>query len=192
MNPDTPRYPFPVFQTFTSSLLDIAPDERDRIFAVAMMVGELANLPSDVRVNMLVTTDGVERLRIVLRELSSMLSMDSAKKITKSLSLGGGATSSADVQSLQEAEDAQKQLQVGSPSLPKWADQLQKGVRVEYWWDEVEGWCAGTVDEDPIKIMDEIIVTVKFDDDGSIHKLPFRGDEKARWRPPMGNTGAFD
>jgi len=184
-----------VFQTFTSSLLDLAPDERDRIFAVAMMAGELANLPSDVRVKMLVTTDGVARLRLVLRELSSILSMDSARQITKSLSLGGGGTGDSinvDPRSLKEAEDSQKQLQVGTPKLPKWADQIKKGIRVEYFWNEDEGWCLGTVHEDPIKIMDEIIVTLKFDDDGTIHKIPFRGDDKARWRPPKGNTGAFD
>ncbi|KAL3823252.1 hypothetical protein ACHAXA_011097 [Cyclostephanos tholiformis] len=184
-----------VFQTFTSSLLDLAPAESDRIFAVAMMAGELANLPSDVRLKMLVTTDGVARLRLVLRELSSMLSMDLARKITKSLSLGGGGNNDSielDPRSLKAAEESQKQLQVGIPKLPKWADQIKKGVRVEYFWNEDEGWCLGTVNEDPIRIMDEIIVTVKFDDDGSIHKLPFRGDDKARWRPPTGNTGAFD
>ena len=184
-----------VFQTFTSSLLDLAPDERDRIFAVAMMAAELANLPSDARVKMLVTTDGVARLRLVLRELSSILSMDSARQITKSLSLGGGGNGDSiniDPRILKEAEDSQKQLQVGTPKLPKWADQIKKGIRVEYFWNEDEGWCLGTVHEDPIKIMDEIIVTLKFDDDGSIHKLPFRGDDKARWRPPKGNTGAFD
>ena len=180
-----------VFQTFVSSLLDIAPDARDRKFSVAMIAGELANLPSDIRVKMLVTTNGVERLRIVLRELSSMLSMDSAKKITKSLSLGGGGDG-MDAERMQEAEDEQKKLQVGTPNLPAWADQIQKGIRVEYFWSDVEGWCLGTVDEDPVRIMDEIIVTVKFDDDGSIHKIPFTGESKVRWRPPKGNTGAFD
>ena len=179
-----------VFQTFTSSLLDISPDEKDRYFAVAMMAGELANLPSDIRVQMLVTTNGIERLRIVLRELSSMLSMNSARKITKSLSLSGGSDTNIDPQRLQEAEDEQKQLKVGAPKLPPWADQIKKGNRVEYWWDEHEGWCLGTVHADPVKIMEEIIITVKFDDDNSVHKLPFRGDEKARWRPPQGNTGS--
>lgn len=185
-----------VFQTFTSSLLDIAPNEKDRTFAVSMMAGELANLPSDVRVNMLATTDGVARLRMVLRELSSILAMDSARKITKSLSLGGGVSDgedniNIDPQALQKAEDDQKQLQVGTPKLPSWANQIQKGIRIDYFWNEKEGWCSGTVAEDPVKIMDELIMTVKFDDDGTIHKLPFRGDEKARWRPPPGN-GAFD
>lgn len=184
-----------VFEAFTSSLLDIASSEKDRIFAVAMIAGELANLPSDVRVKMLMTTNGVARLRLVLRELSSMLSMGSARKITKSLSLNAGENGdniNVDQKILQEAEDAQKQLQVGTPRLPPWADQIKKGIRVEYFWNEDEGWCPGTVCEDPIKIMDEIVVTVRFDDDGSIHKLPFRGDDKARWRPPMGNTGTYD
>jgi hypothetical protein len=184
-----------VLEAFTSSLLDIAPNERDRMFAVAMIAGELAQLPTDIRVKMLITTNGVARLRLVLRELSSMVSLDSARKITKSLSLsagGDGDDISIDNKSLQQAEDAQKQLQVGTPRLPPWADQIKKGIRVEYFWNEDEGWCPGTVCEDPIKIIDEIIVTVKFDDDGSIHKLPFRGDDKARWRPPMGNTGTFD
>jgi hypothetical protein len=160
-----------------------------------MMAGELAKLPSEIRVKMLTTTNGVERLRLVLRVLSSMLSLDSARKITKSLSLsasGAGDDINIDQQSLQEAEDAQKQLRVGTPMLPPWANQIKKGIRVEYFWNEDEGWCPGTVYEDPVKIVDEIIVTVKFDDDGSIHKLPFRGDDKARWRPPMGNSGAFE
>ena len=181
-----------VFQTFTSSLLDIATDEKDRYFAVAMMAGELSNLPSNVRSKMLVTTNGLERLRIVLRELSSILAMDSAKLLAKSLSLGVGGESNdigLDLESLQKAEDEQKKLQVGTPKLPLWADQIRKGSRVEYWWDEIEGWCLGTVDDDPLKVMDEIILSVKFDDDGSIHKLPLRGDEKARWRPPQENTG---
>ena len=181
-----------VFQTFTISLLDLAPDETDRIYTVAMMAGELANLSSNVRVQMLVMTDGVARLRLVLRELSTILSMDSARRITKSLSLGGDANDGLNVKSLQVAEETQKQLQVGTPKLPPWASQIKKGVKVEYWWDDKEGWCLGTVCDDPIKIMDEMIVTVKFDADGSVHKLPLRGDDKARWRPPKGNTGTYD
>jgi hypothetical protein len=140
---------------------------------------------------MLVMTDGVARMRLVLRELSTMLSMGSARRITKSLSLGGGADS-LNFKSLQVAEESQKQLQVGTPKLPQWASQIKKGVMVEYWWDDKEGWCLGTVCDDPIKIMDEMIVTVKFVVDGSIHKLPLRGDDKARWRPPKGNTGSYD
>ena len=31
-------------------------------------------------------------------------------------------------------------------------------------------------------VVDELIITVLFED-GYTHKLPFQGDEKARWRP---------
>lgn len=185
------------FQTFRSSLLDIASDPRDRIFCVGMMAGELANLPASVRVKMLETVNGIDRLRIVMRELSAILAMDSARRMAKSLSLQGGGDGDVrdiktDLKSLQEAEESKKDLKVGTPQLPQWAGQIQKGVRVEYFWNEVEGWCIGTVCEDPLKVLDEIIISVKFDDDGSIHKLPLRGEDKARWRPPMGETGAFD
>ncbi len=185
------------FQTFRSSLLDIAPDSRDRIFCVGMMAGELANLPASVRVKMLETVNGIDRLRIVMRELSAILAMDSARRMAKSLSLQGGGDGDVrdiktDLKSLQEAEESKKDLKVGTPQLPQWAGQIQKGVRVEYFWSEVEGWCIGTVCEDPLKVLDEIIISVKFDDDGSVHRLPLRGEDKARWRPPMGDTGAFD
>eukprot|EP00985_Skeletonema_marinoi_P027479 scaffold22632_cov250-Skeletonema_marinoi.AAC.2 len=182
---------------FRNSLLDIASDARDRAFCVGMMAAELANLPSSTRVKMLETVNGTHRLRIVMRKLSSILAMDSARRVAKSLSLQGGGDGDVkdiktDLKSLQEAEESKKDLKVGKPSLPQWAGQIQRGVRVEYFWNEVEGWCLGTVCEDPVKVLDEVIISVKFDDDGSIHKLPLRGEDKARWRPPMGDTGAFD
>eukprot|EP00984_Skeletonema_dohrnii_P012564 scaffold5118_cov107-Skeletonema_dohrnii-CCMP3373.AAC.4 len=182
---------------FRNSLLDIASDPRDRAFCVGMMAAELANLPSSTRVKMLETVNGTHRLRIVMRKLSSILAMDSARRVAKSLSLQGGGDGDikdikTDLKSLQEAEESKKDLKVGKPSLPQWAGQIRRGVRVEYFWNEVEGWCLGTVCEDPVKVLDEVIISVKFDDDGSIHKLPLRGEDKARWRPPMGDTGAFD
>ncbi|KAL3775952.1 hypothetical protein HJC23_011652 [Cyclotella cryptica] len=189
-----------VYQTFVASLLDIAPDDRDRRYAVAMIAGELANFSSDVRARMLTTVDGVARLRIVLRELSSMLALESARRMTKSISLGVkdkdegsesnkdndniGSISPPTADTLRAAEDSLKELKVGIPPLPPWANQIKNGIRVEYFWNEIEGWCAGTVVGDPIKIVDEIIVTVQFDDDGSVHRLPLRGEDKARWRPP--------
>ena len=204
-----------VHQTFISSLLDIAPDERDRYYVVAMMAGELAKFTTDVRVQMLTMTCGVDRLRLVLRELNSMLSFHTAKRMTQSISLGvkdekvekahdtipdfdgiGSINEEIDgmsnispvntpsVDTLKSAEDAQKDLMVGIPTLPPWASQIRKGIRIEYFWNEEEGWCGGTVVDDPIKIVDEILITVEFDDDGSVHRLPLRGDDKARWRPP--------
>jgi hypothetical protein len=186
------------FQTFRTSLLDIASDPRDRAFCVAMMAAELANLDASTRVKMLETVNGTHRLRMVMRKLNSILAMDSARRVAKSLSLqGGGGDGDArdiktDLKSLQEAENSKKELKVGTPQLPKWAGQISRGVRVEYFWSEEEGWCLGTVCEDPVKVLDELVISVKFDDDGSIHKLPLRGEDKARWRPPMGDTGAFD
>ena len=204
-----------VLQTFVSSLFDITPDERDRYYAIAMITGELATFSSDLRIKMLTTTDGLERLRVVLRELNSVLSLDAAKRVTKSISLGvydekkedisdpipdydgigsinddfieiGGIDSARapSFDSIEAAEDNLKELKVGIPTLPPWANQIRNGIRVEYFWNEDEGWCAGTVVDDPVKIMDEIIITVEFDDDGSIHRLPLRGEDKARWRPP--------
>ena len=152
------------FQTFRSSLLDIASNPIDRAFCVGMMAAELANLPASTRVKMLQTVSGTHRLRIVMRKLSSILAMDSARRVAKSLSLqetGDGVDIKTDLKSLQEAENSKKDLKVGTPQLPQWAGQIQRGVRVEYFWNEVEGWCIGTVCEDPVKILDEVIISVK-------------------------------
>lgn len=153
------------FQIFRSSLLDIASDPRDRAFCVGMMAAELVHFSSSTRVEMLETVNGTHRLRIVMRKLSSILAMDSAKRVAKSLSLqggnGDGKEIKTDLKSLQEAEDSKKELKVGTPQLPQWAGQIQRGVRVEYFWSEIDGWCIGTVCEDPVKVLDEIIITVK-------------------------------
>lgn len=154
------------FQIFRSSLLDIASDPRDRAFCVGMMAAELVNFPSSTRVKMLETVNGTHRLRIVMRKLNSILSMDSARRVAKSLSLQGGGDGDVtdiktDLKSLQEAEDSKKELKVGTPQLPQWAGQIQRGVRVEYFWSEIEGWCLGTVCEEPVKVLDEIIISVK-------------------------------
>ena len=73
-------------------------------------------------------------------------------------------------------------LKVGTPTLPPWASNIKKGVKVEYYWNEEYEWCKGVIVEDPIMIIDEIVLTVQFED-GETHRLPFRADEKARWRP---------
>ena len=74
-------------------------------------------------------------------------------------------------------------MTVGPPQLPPWASQISKGLRVEYYWNEEWGWSPAEVIEDPIKIMDEFIITVRFDADGEVHRLPLNPDEKLRWRP---------
>lgn len=57
-------------------------------------------------------------------------------------------------------------------------------MRIEYFWNEAEGWCAGKIVGEPMKIVDELIVTVLFDD-GETHRLPFSPQDKVRWRPPQ-------
>lgn len=73
---------------------------------------------------------------------------------------------------------------VGSPELPPWVTGIKDGTRIEYFWNEEEGWCGGVVDGEPMKVLDELIVTVRFDD-GETHRLPITPDEKVRWRPPQ-------
>ena len=75
---------------------------------------------------MLVMTDGVGRLRVVLRKLSAVLSLNAARRVTKSLSLGdGGGVIKTDARSLREVEEERKQLWVGAPRLPSWADKIR-------------------------------------------------------------------
>ena len=79
------------------------------------------------------TTDGVAQLRAVLQELSAVLSLVAARRVTKSLSLGaGGGDIKTDTRSLREAQDEKKQLWVEAPKLPPWADEIRQGTRVEY------------------------------------------------------------
>ena len=54
-------------------------------------------------------------------------------------------------------------------------------MRIEYYWNEEWDWSGGTI-QDILKIMDELIVTVEFDD-GSLYRLPLNGGGKLRWRP---------
>mmetsp|Transcript_4998 Transcript_4998/g.5202 ORF Transcript_4998/g.5202 Transcript_4998/m.5202 type:complete len:87 (-) Transcript_4998:820-1080(-) len=72
-------------------------------------------------------------------------------------------------------------FEVGYPPLPRWALTLKKGMRIEYYWNEEWDWSGGTI-QDILKIMDELVVTVEFDD-GSLYRLPLNGEEKLRWRP---------
>jgi len=71
---------------------------------------------------------------------------------------------------------------VGTPSLPPWASSLKKGLRVEYYWNDLEGWCGGVITNDPVRIVNEIILEITFDD-GEVHRIPFLPEEKVRWRP---------
>jgi hypothetical protein len=155
-----------IFDIFASSMLDIAPTRLERLYSVAMLAAEFAGVGNDIREQILVTTNGVERLRIVLKEIERVISMVSVAKLTEEIT---------------EQNDS-KDLKVGVPTLPPWSKSIRKGTNIEYFWNETEGWCKGKVIEDPIMIVDELILVILFDD-GEIHKLPFQGDEKARWRP---------
>jgi hypothetical protein len=155
-----------ILDIFASSMLDIAPTRLERMYSVAMLAAEFAGVGNDIREQILMTTNGVERLRIVLKEIEKVISMVSVAKLTEEIT---------------EQNDS-KDLKVGVPTLPPWSKNIRKGTKIEYFWNEIEGWCKGKVVEDPIMILDELILVILFDD-GEIHRLPFQGDEKARWRP---------
>ena len=74
-----------IFDVFSSSLIDIAPSQTERFFAVAMLAAEFGGLENDIRNQILVTVDGVERLRIVLEALEKKISLVQAKKLTDSI-----------------------------------------------------------------------------------------------------------
>lgn len=157
-----------VFDIFVSSLIDIAPMPVDRYYAVALMAAELADVDNAARKQILTMVDGVERLRFVLEKLEETISLGQAKKLTEDI--------------VDKSDEGSKDLKIGEPTLPNWAKSITKGVEVEYFWSEQDGWCKGTVVEEPMKIVDELIITILFED-GETHRVPFRGDEKARWRP---------
>ena len=81
-----------------------------------------------------------------------------------------------------KTDESSRDLKVGEATLPAWVKAIKKGIRIEYFWSEVDGWCTGEVAEDPVRIVDELLVTVLFDD-GETHRLPFRADKKVRWSP---------
>jgi hypothetical protein len=157
-----------VFEVFQSSLVDLFILPNERWFALAFLAAELGNLDNAVRRKILRMTNSLERLRYVLQELEEVVRMERARKVANQIT---GKT-----------DEAGKDLKVGQPELPPWARSIRKGTKVEYYWNEEHGWCRGGVVEDPVMVVDELIVTVHFED-GSTHRLPFRADEKVRWRP---------
>jgi len=161
-----------VWEVFQHSLVDdIEPSQRR--FAVAIMAAELADLDNNIRKEILLTRDSEDRLRIVLRELKEIVGMAQARKLAATIT--------------DEADESEKDLRVGKPQLPPWAKQIKKGTKIEYFWNEEWGWCSGEVAEDPVTIVDELLLTIRFDD-GEKHQLPLSGEDKLRWRP--GGTGS--
>lgn len=160
-----------VFEVFAASIGDLFGSPKEQYYAIAMMAAEMINAGNQVRMKILAMTDGVERMRLVLRKLEDMVGMAQARKIAHSIT--------------DEKDELERDLQVGDPELPPWAKQIRKGMRLEYFWNEEWGWCEGEVIEEPLKIVDEILLTVHFASDGSTHRLPVTAEEKVRWRPPQ-------
>ena len=155
-----------VFNVFRQELVEFN-DRTFRCFAIGMMAVEVGELNKKDRIKALASTSGVERLKLVLRVMESKISMARAKKMAEQLT---------------KPDEDEMQLSVGKPSMPPWIKSIQIGSKVEYFWNEIEGWCAGTVTE-RLDLDFEILLSIKFDDDGSVHRIPFTAEEKIRWRP---------
>jgi|UniRef100_A0A8J9X0W3 hypothetical protein len=167
-----------VYSVFEQYLVDLCPGPTERYFAVAFLAAEMANMENDVRRTILRLTNGIDRLRYVTHALEEVVGMARARRMAHAI------TDPVNDDRESTDENSLMNLKVGTPALPPWAKSIRQGMRVEYYWNEVEGWCEGTVMEEPIQIVDEIIMTVRFSD-GETHRLPFTADEKVRWRPPQ-------
>lgn len=155
-----------VMTIFRSELVEIN-DATIRRYAIGMMAAEIGRFNNDERKNILMMKDGVERLRFCLRSLDRIISLQRAKDMAQEIT--------------QESDGDQMDLKVGTPSFPDWAKRIAAGNRLEYFWNEEYEWLTGTVVEVE-KIIDELIITVLFDD-GETHRLAFLAEEKVRWRP---------
>lgn len=156
-----------VFDVFQEALVDdILPQHRK--FAVAIMAAELGDMNNSVRQQVLLTRDPVERLRIVLKQLDEIVGMTNARKLAAQI------TGTVD--------ESERDLKVGQPQLPPWAKTIVKGTKVEYFWNEEYGWCGAEIISDPVTVVDEILLTVRFED-GEVHTLPLSAEDKVRWRP---------
>eukprot|EP00591_Stephanopyxis_turris_P013830 CAMPEP_0195539914 /NCGR_PEP_ID=MMETSP0794_2-20130614/50306_1 /TAXON_ID=515487 /ORGANISM="Stephanopyxis turris, Strain CCMP 815" /LENGTH=485 /DNA_ID=CAMNT_0040673973 /DNA_START=138 /DNA_END=1593 /DNA_ORIENTATION=- len=175
-----------VLEVFLSEMVEMN-DVIQRRYAIGIMACEIVRANGDMvqgadnmgfgeRVQALITTNGVDRLRGVVRFMERKISLERAKSMAAQLTEGGS----------QDERD----LKLGTPPLPPWAFQMKAGDRLEYFWSEEDGWCKGIV-RDVVKVIDEIIVTVEFDD-GETHKVPLVGDQKARWRPIQEDDGDDD
>lgn len=139
------------------------------LYATALLAAEIADFAGSQRQKLLEMTNSIERLVRTCNTVEEKVGMARARK------MAGQITAAAD--------EASKDLKIGQPQLPPWAKSIRKGTELEYYWNEEYDWCRGVVTEDPVRIVDEIILTVRFED-GETHRLPFSADEKIRWRPP--------
>lgn len=156
-----------IFDVFSSSLIDIAPSRTELFYTVAMLAAEFGGFDNDIRKKMILTVDGVERLRIVVEALEKKISLVQAKKLTEDIT--------------GQSDEDSKDLRVGKPPIPDWAKSFSEGMEIEYYWSEKDGWLSGTITETTM-IVDELIISVIFED-GETVRLPFDTEQKARWRP---------
>ena len=157
-----------VWKVFQLSLPEFAASNRS-YYAFAMLAAQLCNLSNPVRQELLQMRNGHQRLVFLAEQLDETVGMERARLMAKQIT--------------DETDQASKDLKVGEPQLPPWASSIRKGTELEYYWNEEYEWCRGTVVEEPVKVVDEILLTVYFEDDGTTHRLPLRADEKIRWRP---------
>jgi predicted DNA-binding protein YlxM (UPF0122 family) len=74
-----------VFDVFQSSLIDIAPMPIERYYAIGMLAAEIANVDNRIRQTIIPITDGLARLRVVLRELESAVDLNRARKMANTI-----------------------------------------------------------------------------------------------------------
>mmetsp|Transcript_25789 Transcript_25789/g.29488 ORF Transcript_25789/g.29488 Transcript_25789/m.29488 type:complete len:469 (-) Transcript_25789:8-1414(-) len=140
----------------------------EKQYAIAFFAAELIGVDNEIRKKLLKANKGIERLKIISNEVNKVVSTQRM------------------VQSIVANDDDHYEIYSDDfESLPAWSKNIKKGMVVEYFWDEDFGWRECTVVNDPIPILNELLITVHFEDDQSTRKLPFRIDDKKRWRQPV-------
>ena len=159
-----------VLQVFRAFYLDNERSSLPQIlYATALLAAEIADVSAKQRHAILEVTNGIERLSYICDIVDETVGMARARKMAEQITAA--------------TDEAAKDLKIGPPQLPPWAKSIRKGTQVEYYWNEEYGWCRGEVVEEPLRIVDEIVLTVRFVDDET-HRIPFSAEEKIRWRPP--------
>lgn len=203
------------FDVFRIEMMDLFPTTVEQLYAVAFLVAEFINMENAARIELVTMTDASARLKRVLRHVETRVSETTARKLTEQVSSstsslikpatsppvspagdgsdeGSTGIMSQDANNDDDADDATgtddtsgQQLTVGEPQLPPWTRQIGIGTQLEYFWNEEYEWCLCEVLEKQQITDYELLVTVKFELDGTTHTLPINGDDKIRWRPPM-------
>lgn len=92
-----------VFDVFQSSLVDLFPSPRDRYYAIAMMAAEMADVKNEIRSKIIYLRDGIERLRVVLREMESNIGMVQARLVATEI--------------IEKSDESTKDLKVSSSAI---------------------------------------------------------------------------